>query len=322
MTAPAILTVPSGLVLQAVLILLLLAVFTTLFYHLRYRKRMKKKLHKLMGRLAVKSDHTARAMMESNGKFKKLIMEMNEGLILTDASRNIVFANKCACDILKMPEKRICGTKLSALAPGASESSKIEELLGSKSPQGNAREEMQLIRGDDEIIWVLLSISYPKDIREITGGAIIVITDITSHITLERKMHKLTSYMVQKVRQQECIYDIQQLVNDPGIEASSLFKKAARIIPKGLRWGNDMRVKIEFLEAKYSSHGYRDTECMYRAPLSVDNKKYGNISISFTGHALKNAKPFRLGEKVMLKNIADKIAGSQSARRLIEQPGK
>ncbi len=320
MTASVNLTasVTGGFVLPVIIFMLLLALAFAVYNNISYRKRVGKKLHKLMGRLAVKSDKTARAMLDNNEKFRKVILEMNEGLLITDAGHNIVFANDCACKILRLPEKRITGRKLSVFTPGASEASKIEELLTNRGSLRNVREELQLLRGDDEIIWAILSISYPADIKEISAGAIIVLTDITSHIMLERKMHKLTSYMVQKVRQQDCSFDIQQLVSDPGNDAVSVFKRALKIIPEGLRFGNDMRVEIEFLGKRYSSQGYKDTQCMYKVPLNVDGRRYGNISISYTGNVLRNTKPFRLGEKVLLKNIADKIANSPSVRELIQ----
>jgi len=311
----------SSEMIMAMAAIVFIAWLITLIVYLKYRKRSKKKIHKLLGRIAVKNHQTVKAMMVNEEKFRKLIGHMNEGLLLTDAGHKIVFANRCACSMLKVSHDKMIGRRLSDFAVGASETARLEEILNRKRSGCNAKEELQLLRGDDEIIWASLSFSYPRDMKEIIDGAIIVMVDISQHIMLERKMHKLTGCMVQKVKQLDCTFDMQQMIGQSGITADEIFQNALKIIPEGLRYGNDMRVEIVYQDKRYASPGYHETQWMYKAPIRTRNKLKGHVAVCFLGNrSSRNIQPFRIGEKVLIKNLADKLGNAPAIERLTKTP--
>ncbi len=296
-------------VLLALVTLFFVLWVATFVIYLKSRRHSKRKIHKLLGRLAVKSNQTAKAMFAHEERFCKLVEHMNEGLFLINSDNEIVYANQCACDILKRSNEQVIGRKLSVFAVGASETSCLDGILRKRIPGGKCREELHLIRGDNEMFWASLSFSYPQEIKDINGAAIVVMTDISDHIRLENKMHKYTGSLVQKVRQQNCMFAMQDLISNPELATDEIFRRALKIIPEGLRYGGEAGVEIVFQGKRFASPGFHLTEWSFKTPIKVGNQNMGHILVSYSTNGISNQiKPFRVGEKIMIKSLADKLA--------------
>lgn len=280
----------------------------TVFYFLRYRKRVKRKLRKMIGLITIKNAHELKVLKESEEKYHCIADQMNEGLILTDSEQKIVYANRTACEQLRRKSEELLGARLSDFAAGTNESSRLDALLNKMKSSAKARDEFMMLRNVNEIFWVSMSFSHPKKQTSLHDGVIIVMVDVTQHIVLEQKMQKLTNNLVQKVRQLDCVFDIQQILSEPNLNADTVFKNALKIIPNGLRYEKDMRVEIVYKGKRYQTPGYRESQWYYKVPLKVNNNPIGHLTVSYVGaQPPKQSQPFRIGEKVLLKNLAEKM---------------
>lgn len=305
------------LILAVVAILFILWAATA-FLYLRSRKKARRKILKLMGRTAIKSQKTAKALLDCEEMCNRLVSQMGVGVVMTDADHQIVFANRCAADLLHLKPEDLIGSKFSDYALGSSEEGSIKSRLQKRRAGKHVREELQLVRGDDEVFWAGIYFSFPDNIQLIHDGALIALIDISDHITLEQKMHKYTSYLVQKVRQLDCMFAMQELTTDTDLPAERFFEKALKIIPEGLRHGRDMRVEIEFMGQKYSSSGFHETDWKHKVPIRIGRTNKGQLVVSYVGkiHTNERSKPFKLGEKALLKNLADKLAHAPVVMKL------
>lgn len=257
----------------------------------------------------MKNHQTAKAMLDSEEKFKKIIGHMNEGLLLTDADHRIIFANQCSCGILRIRQEDLLGRKLEELAVGASDAARIVEAMEKKKSGCTTREELRLVKGNNDMFWASLSISYPSDLKEVTGGAIVVLVDMSRHIQLEQKLQKLTTSLVQKVKQMNCLFDVQQIIGEPDSSTEEMFNRLVKVIPGGLRYGGDMAVEILFEGKRYATSSYRETKWAYQATLKAKGIKKGHLSVSYMGpEPARQQKPFRIGEKILIRNIAEKVS--------------
>ncbi len=305
--------------MDMILALVLILWLATLFNFLRYRRRSKRKIHKLFGRMAVKNHHTAKALVDHEGRCTKIVDTLNEGILMVNAAHQIVFANERAAELLKVSQKKLLSRELGSLAPGASEASRLRDILAKRPSRGH-REELQLLRGAHDTFWAGLSVSFPDDIREIAGGAVVLIVDVSDHINLEKKMHRYTTSLVQKVRQLDCIFAIQEMIGDSRLDMDTLFRKALQVIPQGLRYEKDMAVEIVFRDKRYASRGYHVGDWMMKAPMRVHGRSIGHISVSFVGSVgLTQPKPFKLGEKALIRNLADKLVNAPTVQQKIEK---
>ncbi len=295
---------------------LLLIWIVSLLFFARYRKRTKRKFKKMLGLITVKNSHEIKVLKESEAQFKAVAELMNEGLLITDEAHKIIYANKSACRKLKCKLEDIIGTGFSDYAAGSAEATKIQHILNKSKPGSKAREEFHMMRCDKELFWASLSFSRPKSIDGLNNRIIIVMVDVTEHILLEQKMRKLTDNLVQKVRQLDCVFDMQQMLSEPGLSTEKILQRALSIIPQGLRYERDMRVEIVYDGKQYRSPGYRQTKLAYKVPFKAGQQKAGHIAVSYVGdQPPRQSQPFRIGEKVLLKNLAEKIVSALELKK-------
>ena len=287
---------------------LLLVWIVSLLFFARYRRRTKRRFKKMLGLITVRNSHDIKVLKESEAQFKAVADLMNEGLLITDEKHKIVYANKSACRKLKCKLDDILGTGFTEYAAGSAEATKIGHILNKSRPGSKAREEFHMMRCDKELFWASLSFSRPKSIDGFNNRIIIVMVDVTEHILLEQKMRKLTDNLVQKVRQLNCVFDMQQMLSEPGLTTDRILQSAVSIIPQGLRYERDMRVEIVYDGKQYQSSGYHQTKLAYKVPLKAGQHKSGHIAVSYVGaQPPRQSQPFKIGEKVLLKNLAEKI---------------
>ncbi len=287
---------------------LLLIWIVSLLLFARYRRRTKRRFKRMLGLITVRNSHEIKVLKESEAQFKAVADLMNEGLLITDEAHKIIYANKSACRKLKCKLDDILGTGFSEYAAGSAEATKIQHVLNKSKPGSKAREEFHMMRCDKELFWASLSFSRPKSIDGLNNRIIIVMVDVTEHILLEQKMRKLTDNLVQKVRQLNCVFDMQQMLSEPGLSTERILQRALSIITEGLRYERDMRVEIVYDGKQYQSPGYRQTKLTYKVPFKAGQIKAGHIAVSFVGaQPPRQSQPFRIGEKVLLKNLAEKI---------------
>jgi PAS domain S-box-containing protein len=303
-----ILVLNTATILGVVAGILLLLCLISLLFFVRYRIRNRRKFKKMLGLITVKNSHDIKVLKESEAKFKAVTDLMNEGLLMTDDKHKIVYANKAASHKLKRNTDDIIGTSLVDYAAGNAEATKINEILNKTKPGAKNREEFHLMRGDKELFWASLSFSRPKTLTGLKNSTIIVMVDVTQHIIQEQKMRKLTNNLVQKVKQLNCVFDMQQMLAESNQTTERLLRRAVAIIPQGLRYERDMRVEIIYEGKKFQSPGYHQTKLTYKVPLKAGRQQVGHIAVSYTGaRTTRQGQPFRIGEKILIKNLAEKI---------------
>lgn len=305
---PMMLSSNISWIMAAILLLLWVA---TVYYFLWYRKRVKRKLRKMIGMITIKNSHELKRLKESEEKFHCIADQMNEGLIITDSEQKIVYTNRAACDLLRRKSDKLHGTRLSEYAAGVNEASRLDAMIKKMSSSSKARDEFMMLRSENEMFWVSIGFSHPPKKSGLNDGIIIVMVDITQHIILEQKMRKLTNNLVQKVRQLDCVFDMQKILSEPDLIADTVIKHALKIIPHGLRYENDMRVEIVYKGKRYQTPGYKETQWYYKVPLKVNNNPIGHLTVSYVGaQPPRHSQPFRIGEKVLLKNLAEKMVNA------------
>lgn len=301
-------SLPSVTILSILMALMVVLLLVGIYLFIKYRKRSKRKINRLLGLITVRNTHDLKVLKENEEKYRSIVCLMNEGMILTDADHRIVFANKCACKQLKKSAKELSGKKISDFAVGKTEAARLDELLDRNRAGTVAREEFLMYRAHEEPFWVSLSFTFPGHLKDIHDGAVIVMVDVSGHIMLEQKMRKLTNNLVQKVKQLNCVFEMQQMLGQPNQSAEDIIKKSLKIIPKGLRHDHEMRVEIVYYGKEYRSPGFYKSKWHYTIPLKAVSQVAGHMTVSFIGsHPPLHSQPFRIGEKVLLKSIAEKI---------------
>jgi PAS domain S-box-containing protein len=280
----------------------------TLAFFIFYRQGKRKRHQKTLQKHLSERDQNFLQLQKSEERYNKLISNMNEGLIFTDDKDRIRFINKCACHIFKVQAKSMLDRSILDFVLSPAEAKKLGLPYELKRPGCSHREEVQMVRGNGEMFWASLNISYLNSLHDHMPGAIIVMTDISAQKKAEEKLHNLTISLNQKVQQLDCLFDISDITNVPGISFDGIFERSLEIIPFGLKFPNDAWVEIHFGEKRYVSKNFADTRWSYSVPIKGQNRKVGSLRVGYLeSKPIVSKDPFHINEKILIKNIAEKL---------------
>jgi len=129
-----------------------------------------------------------RALSESEEKYRALVENMNEGLVMTDGGERILFVNRRTAEIFQMSEAELLDTQTYELL-GSEENQHILKEKQSLRKQGIADEyELKFIRKDGETTWLWIAGSPYFDSDGNLIGTIAILTDITDRKKAEQKL--------------------------------------------------------------------------------------------------------------------------------------
>jgi PAS domain S-box-containing protein len=281
----------------------------TLFAFILYLAGWKKRHKAIIEQHLSEHDQVFLKLQKSEDRYQKLINYMNEGLIFTDDKDIICFVNKCACAILKTSPEKILHRPISDFLISPVDIRKLGLPYELKRHGCSHKEEMQLVRNNGEMFWANLNISYLDILHDHMPGAIIVMTDITEKKATEEKLHKLTLNLNQRVKQLDCLFEISDISNAPGMGLEDVLNKTIEIIPYALRNPSDVWVEIEFDQKKYVSGNFKETNWNYLAPIKWRKRKFGTLRVGYRDYqAADTREVFLINEKILIRNVAEKLA--------------
>ncbi len=295
--------------LHPLAIVFLLLWLATLIVFVAYLSGSAKRHKKTIEKHLKERDLSFLALKKSEERYTKLISNMNEGLIFTDDKDKIRFVNKCACNILKSSAEKILNRSIFDYVLSTSDAKKLGLPYELKRPGCSHFEMMQLVRDNGEMFWASLNISYMDNLHDHMPGAIIVMNDMTEQKMAEEKLHNLTASLNLRVKQLDCLFEISDIANTPDIRLEEIFSKAVEIIPQGLKHPHEFWVELILDEKKFATKNVHGAGMIFQLPIRSKQKKFGSIRI---GHkkpqAQTNSDILQINEKVLLKNIAEKLA--------------
>jgi PAS domain S-box-containing protein len=287
------------------IILWIITLVTFIVYLSGHRKRHRKTLEKHLE----ERDKNYLALQKSEERYNKLITYMNEGLIFTDEKDIICFVNKCACSIFRLSSDKIINRSILDFVLSPADVRKLGLPYELKKTGCSHREELQLLRGNGEIFWAGLNISYVDTLHDLMPGSVIVMTDISDQKRAEEKLHKLTVSLNQRVKQLDCLFEISDITHLPGISLDEILHRSLDIIPTGMRLSGNVWVEINLEKNHYRSKNFKDTKLYYLAPIKGSKQKFGTLRVGYCDINISGDKElFHINEKVLIKNIAEKLA--------------
>ncbi|WP_281291038.1 PAS domain-containing protein [Thiohalocapsa marina] len=153
---------------------------------------------------------------------------------------------------------------------------------------------------------------------------VIIVRDITARRQAERALEQERFLLGERVKEQQCLYDIFHLTDDPTAPIEDILLAVVNRIPAGLRYPELASALVTWDEAVYASPGFSVSDCV----LSVDDSTgrgemvrltfaYGEIPPSCEGGPFLPEETF-LAQAIVhrLTEILDRRATEQA---LLEQ---
>lgn len=127
-------------------------------------------------------------------------------------------------------------------------------------------------------------------------------------MTEEQKISSLIQNLDERNKELNCIYQINQALNDFDSEIYTILENVAKLIPYGWRFTEICRVKIIYEDFEICDQGYKETDLKLTAKIMTDNKSVGEISVVYI-KPIKTEKRIFLPEEItLLDTIAAKLS--------------
>ena len=143
------------------------------------KNRMAKRLERYAKGLQDLVEEQTQKLMQSEERFRDLLLHMNEGFLTIDLSYRIQFANNRICELLRISQQAIQGCEVFDFvdAPGRM---KLMDLLktGGGRPETVFRPELNFVCIDGTLVPVVVAVA---PVQDVSGGAMrysLVITDV------------------------------------------------------------------------------------------------------------------------------------------------
>ncbi len=163
---------------------------------------------------------TQQAWLEQVGS---VLETLNQGVILNDSSKRIVFANSMFRDMIRMPAADLLGRSVTDLFP-AEDVPRLLEFIGRRETQGQARYEFYIPQAGGGRLPVVVT---SRQIRDPEGSpfGVVTATDISEQKRAETDLRQANSLLLTRQRQVEEELQLAERVQQS-------------LAPKSLRWGN------------------------------------------------------------------------------------
>ena len=147
---------------------------------------------------------------------------LNQGVVISDEERNIVFANSMFLEMSKMSAEELLGRSVIDLYP-PDEVGRLQEFIARRETQGRARYEFYIPQADDGRLSVAVTS------RLVRGGdgrayGIITATDISDQKRAQMELSQTNALLLERQRQMEQELELAERVQQS-------------LAPKGLTWG-------------------------------------------------------------------------------------
>jgi PAS domain S-box-containing protein len=144
-----------------------------------YRHHIEKKYKKKM----------KKALLESESRYRQLVENINEGIVMQNKKSTITYANQRFLDMLGYSEEEVVGKPITKfLAGGLLKKREVKDAY--KADEAKKLSEISWRRKDGERVFTILS---PKSVYDEKGqhkGTVAVLTDITDRREVEKELHR------------------------------------------------------------------------------------------------------------------------------------
>ncbi|MCE1164795.1 MAG: pyruvate, phosphate dikinase [Bacteroidetes bacterium] len=123
-----------------------------------------------------------------------------------------------------------------------------------------------------------------------------------------KNIHSLVHELEERAKELNCIYSIEDYLNDPVLLAEEKYIAVVNAIPGGFQFPEITRVRIVAGSRSYESENFSESRIFIKSDISVNDTEYGSITVYYTKETPQlDEGPFLKEEKKLLSSIADRL---------------
>jgi pyruvate,water dikinase len=115
-------------------------------------------------------------------------------------------------------------------------------------------------------------------------------------------------FLQERAKELNCLYEIEEIINQPGADISSVCRGIIDAIPPGWQYTDVTQAKITINGTSYFSPNFRETPWVMSSDIYIHEEKAGRISVYYTQEMPGGDDgPFLKEETKLLQTIADRL---------------
>lgn len=124
----------------------------------------------------------------------------------------------------------------------------------------------------------------------------------------EKPVENLIYELKERAKELNCLYNIEEALNEPNTTVDAAFKMIVDAIPGGWQYPEITQAKITYREKVFKTKGFAYTPWILAEPINVQGMELGAVLVAYSEDKTKNKEtPFLPEEEKLLKTIADRL---------------
>ncbi|MBN1406875.1 MAG: PEP/pyruvate-binding domain-containing protein, partial [Calditrichaceae bacterium] len=119
---------------------------------------------------------------------------------------------------------------------------------------------------------------------------------------------KLIDSLEERVKELNCLYEIEEILNQPANNIEDVLAQIARVLPIGFQYTEICRAKIKYRDTEYESDNFEESLWSLSAEIIIQSKSAGAMIVYYLEQKPElEVGPFLAEEKKLLNTIAERI---------------
>ena len=124
----------------------------------------------------------------------------------------------------------------------------------------------------------------------------------------DEPLDPLMTALRERAKELNCLYEVEELFNRPGITLTEVMEGIACAIPAGWQYPAICEARIVYGEISRSTRGFRETPWILKTDLVIGDEVRGRIEIAYTEERPQaDEGPFLKEERRLIETIADRL---------------
>ncbi|MEN8119308.1 MAG: PEP/pyruvate-binding domain-containing protein [Bacteroidota bacterium] len=127
-------------------------------------------------------------------------------------------------------------------------------------------------------------------------------------MTDEQSVNKLFADLKERAKELNCLYEVQEILNNCEFSVSQICNGILKAIPPGLQYPDVCQARIKYYESVYQTEGFTETEWMLKSGIKVQDEIIGSICVNYTKERPEvDEGPFLKEEQKLIDTISEQF---------------
>ena len=124
----------------------------------------------------------------------------------------------------------------------------------------------------------------------------------------KKPLDKLLGELKERAKELNCLYQVQELLNDTNNSIDDICRGLVRVIPPGWQYPDICCVKVEIHDKEFVSENFVESKWDQKSDIRVQNEVVGNINVFYTEEMPElDEGPFLKEERKLIDTIAERF---------------